>query len=236
MNKIFKKNILELKILKPILIIPILFISLALFFVFINLSASPIEMAANMIEFLIVVCILISAWIGAYSISDLLSEDLVTLLATYKLNIKKIIFSRLVKAIVIYSLFSFLLSIFLSLIFQNNELLNFITTKMMFIKFLVEGIPTLILAVILAILLNNFLLGFILVSTICISLVSIWEMLLSLTLVNRFMEVINIYSHYDSLMNTQSIGMNFIIKSIIFSIIFIVILTRINIAHSKDRY
>lgn len=227
MNNFIKKNLLELKILKIIFQISTLILSISIIFILLNLKIAPIEMASISIEFLIIIYILIASLTGSYSVKDLLSKNQLSLISTYKVNLKTLILSRLVKAIIIYITLSFLSSIFLFFIFRNNEILGFITFKIIFIKLLVEGFPTLLLSLIISIFLNNSLLGFILVSTICTSLVSIWETLFNLALINKFLNLFNIYIHYNDLLETQNIGLNFILKSIIFSCIFIIILIKI---------
>lgn len=218
---IIRKNILEAKILKQGLLLPLLFTICIIIMNYINsINYDSIEFLNTALVYVSVFNIIIASWLGSFILKDLLEDDSKDVIATYSQSVTKTSFSRLLKIIVYYLILTLFISVNLHSLYTNNDLI--INLNSLFLKFTLEGLVILISSYLLMIIIKKFALSFSLVISFSLSFYMILHDF-SIIITDNFKNIINFYIDNSLIYGNPIEILNTSLKNYLFILLFLII-------------
>ncbi|MFR5266316.1 hypothetical protein [Clostridium sp.] len=218
---IIRKNILEAKILKQGLLLPLLLTICIIIMNYINsINYDSIEFLNIALVYISVFNIIIVSWLGSFILKDLLEDDSKNVIATYRQSVTKTAFSRLLKIIVYYLILTLFISVSLYRLYTNNDLI--INLNSLFLKFTLEGLVILISSYLLMIIIKKFALSFSLVISFSLSFYMILHDF-SIIITDNFKNIINFYIDNSLIYGNPIEILNTSLKNYLFILLFLII-------------
>ncbi len=218
---IIRKNILEAKILKQGLLLPLLLTICIIIMNYINsINYDSIEFLNIALVYISVFNIIIVSWLGSFILKDLLEDDSKNVIATYRQSVTKTAFSRLLKIIVYYLILTLFISVSLYRLYTNNNLI--INLNSLFLKFTLEGLVILISSYLLMIIIKKFALSFSLVISFSLSFYMILHDF-SIIITDNFKNIINFYIDNSLIYGNPIEILNTSLKNYLFILLFLII-------------
>ncbi len=218
---IIRKNILEAKILKQGLFLPLLLTICIIIMNYINsINYDSIEFLNIALVYISVFNIIIVSWLGSFILKDLLEDDSKNVIATYRQSVTKTAFSRLLKIIVYYLILTLFISVSLYRLYTNNDLI--INLNSLFLKFTLEGLVILISSYLLMIIIKKFALSFSLVISFSLSFYMILHDF-SIIITDNFKNIINFYIDNSLIYGNPIEILNTSLKNYLFILLFLII-------------
>lgn len=218
---IIRKNILEAKILKQGLLLPLLLTICIIIMNYINsINYDSIEFLNTALVYISVFNIIIASWLGSYILKDLLEDDSKNVIATYRQSVTKTAFSRLLKIIVYYLILTLFISVNLHSLYTNNDLI--INLNSLFLKFTLEGLVILIGSYLLMVIIKKFALCFSLVISFSLSFYMILHDF-SIIITDEIKNIINFYIDSSLIYGNPIEILNTSLKNYLFILLFLII-------------
>lgn len=218
---IIRKNILEAKILKQGLLLPLLLTICIIIMNYINsINYDSIEFLNTALVYISVFNIIIASWLGSFILKDLLEDDSKNVIATYRQSVTKTAFSRLLKIIVYYLILTLFISVSLYRLYTNNDLI--INLNSLFLKFTLEGLVILIGSYLLMIITKKFALSFSLAISFSLSFYMILHDF-SIIITDNFKNIINFYIDNSLIYSNPIEILNTSLKNYLFILLFLII-------------